>query len=276
MDLGQTLHEGGCVVKQHNGERRVVVIIGGTGGIGLESARKFAEQGNAVVVMGREPEQIPTAVDGIRERAMAPDDIVGVSGDASNREDVSKVFRMVSERFGHLEALVHVAGVSGRRWGDGPLDACTDEAWDMVMQNNLRSVFLSNQHALRMMKAQQAGAIVNVSSILGMVGTQDHFCTHAYSASKGAIISMSRAAAVYYARDHIRINTVCPGLLDTPMSQRAVNDPTIRQALTVYQPLEPHVGYPQDVAEAILFLVSSSARFITGIVLPVDGGWTAQ
>jgi NAD(P)-dependent dehydrogenase (short-subunit alcohol dehydrogenase family) len=87
---------------------------------------------------------------------------------------------------------------------------------------------------------------------------------------------LSRSAAVYYAKDGIRINAVCPGLLDTPMSQRAVNNEEIREALTYYQPLAPHVGYPQDVAAAVAFLVSDEAKFITGIALPIDGGWLAQ
>ena len=261
---------------QRKNEGNVAVIVGGTSGIGLETACRFAELGDSVVIMGREPEKMSTAVAAVKSRANPSADVIGVHGDASGRMDVSRVFQATMDHFGRVDILVHVAGVSGRRWGDGPLDECTDEAWDSVMQNNVKSVFLSNQHALRIMKIQQSGAIVNVSSVLGMVGTADHFCTHAYSASKGAIIALCRSAAVYYAKDHIRVNTVCPGLLDTPMSQRAVNDPVIRQALTVYQPLAPHVGYPQDVAEAILFLASANAKFITGIELPVDGGWTAQ
>lgn len=257
-------------------ERDVVVIIGGTSGIGLETACRFAVQGASLVVMGKDANKTMPALVEIKAHSTNPDSVIVLEGDAGVRSHVENVFEETLQRFGKVNVLVHVAGISGRRWGDGPLDECTDEGWDVVMQNNLRSVYLSNQYALRIMKKQQSGSIVNVSSVLGMVGTQDHFCTHAYAASKGAIISMSRSAAVYYAKDHIRINVVCPGLLDTPMSQRAINDQVIRQALTEFQPLEPHVGYPHDIAEAILFLASDSARFITGISLPVDGGWTAQ
>lgn len=144
------------------------------------------------------------------------------------------------------------------------------------MNTNVKSVYLTNHFALQMMQDQKSGSIINISSVLGIVGAQAHFTTHAYAASKGAIISLSKAAAVYYAKDNIRINVVCPGLLDTPMSQRAINDEIIQEALTHFQPLAPHVGYPEDVANAILFLASDSARFMTGVVLPVDGGWTAQ
>lgn len=144
------------------------------------------------------------------------------------------------------------------------------------MRDNLDAVFRSNRAAVRLMKQQEAGSIINVASILGLVGVQDHFVTHAYATSRGAVIALSRSMAVYYAQFGVRVNCVCPGLLDTPMSQRAVRNPAIREALEFHQPLAPHIGYPTDVAQAILFLAGEEARFITGTTLPVDGGWTAQ
>ncbi|MGP4081603.1 SDR family NAD(P)-dependent oxidoreductase [Pseudalkalibacillus sp. R45] len=257
-------------------KEKVVLVIGGTSGIGFETAFRFVEQGATVLITGRSEERTIAAVEQLKNKFDGPSTILPLSGDATCSNDVEHIYEVILNEFGKLDVLVHVAGISGRKWGDGPLDECTEEGWDKVIQSNVKSVYLTNHHALKIMKKQQHGSIVNISSILGMVGTQEHFNTHAYAASRGAVISMSRSAAVYYSKDNIRINVVCPGLLDTPMSQRAVNDPIIRDALTYLQPLSPHIGYPEDVAEAILFLASDQSKFITGIALPVDGGWTAQ
>lgn len=255
---------------------KVALIIGGTSGIGLETARCFLQQGSDVAIVGRDEEKTGLAGKKLKAETEGDTEVLSVQGDATSSDDVERIFEETLERFGRLDILVHVAGISGRKWGDGPLDECTEEGWDVVMESNSKSVYLTNKHALSIMKKQKKGSIVNVSSILGLIGTQDHFCTHAYAASRGAVISMTRSAAVYYAKDNIRLNVVCPGLLDTPMSQRAINDSVIREALTFYQPLSPHVGYPDDVAKAIAFLASDEAKFITGIALPIDGGWSAQ
>ncbi|MFC5653819.1 SDR family NAD(P)-dependent oxidoreductase [Paenibacillus solisilvae] len=252
------------------------IIVGGTSGIGLAVAKNFLAKGLQVAVIGRDELKAQEAEAELTALASSPGQVQSFSGDASDRPAMEAIYQTLMEKWKTLDILVHVAGISGRKWGDGPLDECTEEGWNVVMNNNLTSVFHSNQLALRIMKRQRSGSIVNISSILGMVGAQDHFVTHAYAASRGAVISMSRSAAVYFAKDGIRINTVCPGLLDTPMSQRAINNEEIREALTYLQPLSPHIGYPQDVASAVAFLASDEAKFITGIALPVDGGWLAQ
>lgn len=252
------------------------IIVGGTSGIGLATAKIFVQQGMHVAVVGRDEQKGKSAEAELQALASVPGQVRSFACDASDRSSMETVYHTLLESWETLDILVHVAGISGRKWGDGPLDECTEEGWHVVMSNNVTSVYISNQLALRAMKRQKSGVIVNISSILGMLGAQDHFVTHAYAASRGAVIAMSRSAAVYYAKDGIRINTVCPGLLDTPMSQRAINSEEIREALTYLQPLAPHVGYPTDVAAAVAFLASDEAKFITGIALPVDGGWLAQ
>ncbi|KGE18731.1 SDR family NAD(P)-dependent oxidoreductase [Paenibacillus wynnii] len=257
-------------------DKKVVFIVGGTSGIGLSTAELFVKQGNIVIATGRSGPKMEEALVYLRQFQQDDNQVRVVSADAADRNAMEAVFQDIDNRYGRLDVLVHVAGISGRKYGDGVLDECTDEGWEVIMANNLKSVYLSNQLALQRMKAQNSGNIVNISSILGLVGTREHFTTHAYAASRGAVIQLTRSAAVYYSKYNIRMNVVCPGLLDTPMSQRAVKDEVILDALTYLQPLSPHVGYPEDVAEAVIFLASDSAKFITGVVLPVDGGWTAQ
>jgi meso-butanediol dehydrogenase/(S,S)-butanediol dehydrogenase/diacetyl reductase len=173
-----------------------------------------------------------------------------------------------------LDALVCAHGISGRSLGDGPVDTCTEEAWDGVLEANLRSTFVYCKQAIPLLRAAGGGAIVTVSSVLGLVGGDDDFATHAYAASKAGLIGLTRAMAVTYARDGIRCNVVCPGLIETPMSRRVQDDERIRARLAELQPLTGDFGTPEDVAQAALYL--ATAPFVTGAVLPVDGGWTAR
>jgi NAD(P)-dependent dehydrogenase (short-subunit alcohol dehydrogenase family) len=173
-----------------------------------------------------------------------------------------------------LDALVCAHGISGRRFGDGHVDTCTEEGWDTVLDANLKSVFLYAKHAIPALRANRGGAIVTLSSALGLVGGDDDFATHAYAASKAGVIGLTRAMAVTYAREGIRCNVVAPGLIATPMSERAQSDPAISARLPELQPLTGDFGSADDVAQACLYL--ATAPFVTGAVLSVDGGWTAR
>jgi NAD(P)-dependent dehydrogenase (short-subunit alcohol dehydrogenase family) len=173
-----------------------------------------------------------------------------------------------------LDVLVCAHGMSGRSLGDGPVDLCTEEAWDAVLDTNLRSVFLYAKRAIPTLRANGGGAVVTVSSALGLVGGDHDFATHAYAASKAGLIGLTRAMAVTYAGDGIRCNAVAPGLIATPMSARAQSDPAIRARLAQLQPLTGDFGTADDVAQACLYL--ATAPFVTGAVLTLDGGWTAQ
>jgi meso-butanediol dehydrogenase/(S,S)-butanediol dehydrogenase/diacetyl reductase len=200
-------------------------------------------------------------------------DVFGVDRDDADLTDEAQVAALVAQ-LSRLDVVVCAHGGSGRRFGDGPVDECTREGWDATLELNLTSVFLVCRHAVPVLRAGGGGAIVTVASVLGLVGGDRDFATHAYAASKGALIALTRSMAVTYAADGIRCNVVCPGLIATPMSARAQADPVIRARLGELQPLTGDFGRPEDVAEAVVYL--AGARFATGTVLTVDGGWTAK
>jgi NAD(P)-dependent dehydrogenase (short-subunit alcohol dehydrogenase family) len=258
------------------------LIVGGTGGIGRATAERFLAEGARVVVSGKSAEEARDALDQLGPIGLASAE----EADASDESSVVGLFdRAVGALGGRLDVLVHVAGISGRRFGDGPLDACTVEGWEAVMGVNARGAFLTNREAIRRMLAQTPletsgqgggarGSVVNVGSVLARSPAPHHFGTVAYAASKGAVESLTRAAAARYAADGIRFNLVAPGLIETPMATRAVADPAIRHYLATKQPIAGGPGSALDVAEAALYLASPEGRFVTGVVLEVDGGWS--
>lgn len=252
------------------------LIVGGTSGIGLASARRFLEEGARLVVTGR------TAAFATEEwafgRALGHSNIL--QAEVSDASSLAEAFRQaITLLGGRIDVLFHVAGISGRQFGDGPLHECSLDAWDRVLDTNARGVFLSNQLALRQMMVQEPdawglrGTIVNTGSVLAHSPSPRFFGTYAYAASKGAIRAMTLCAAARYAGDKIRFNLLSPALIDTPMSQRAVENPAIHAYLAVKQPLGEGAGLPSDCAEAALFLCEPSSRFLTGVELNVDGGW---
>jgi NAD(P)-dependent dehydrogenase (short-subunit alcohol dehydrogenase family) len=244
---------------------KVALITGAAGGIGRASVQRFLAEGASVAALDREAPPDGTWPAGAPVRPLAAD----VTQDA----DVAAAVGEVTAQFGRIDILFNVVGISGRRYGDGPVDACSEAGWETVLATNLKSVYLCCRHALPQMP--RGAAIINLASVLGLVG-DPLFATHAYAASKGGVIALTRAMAVTYAERGIRVNALCPGLIETPMSLRAQSDPAILARLPDLQPLTGAFGRPEDVAAAALFLASDDAAFITGAILPVDGGWTAR
>lgn len=246
------------------------LIVGGTTGLGRAAARRFLEEGAKLVIAARSPDKGAGAVAELHPLGA----VHYIACDAAIPEQVDRLFAEALAFLGGLDVLYHVAGISGRRHGDGPLHECTEEGWHATIEANLTSTFLTNRAAVRCFLHQDApGAILNMASVLAFAPAPCYFDTIAYTATKGGIISMSRLAAARYAPDGIRVNVLAPALIDTPMSSRAVNDPAIRHYLQTKQPLADGPGRPEDCSDAAVFLCSDAARFITGIVLPVDGGW---
>jgi meso-butanediol dehydrogenase / (S,S)-butanediol dehydrogenase / diacetyl reductase len=242
----------------------VALVTGAAGGIGGAAVTAFAAAGFRVLAVDRET---PSAAGD--EQVVVPH-----RADLVRDHDAAGAVAAAVERFGRLDAVACCHGGSGRRFGDGPVDECTEEGWDATLELNLKSVFLVCKHAVPALRGAGGGAIVTLGSVLGLVGGDRDFATHAYAAAKGAVVALTRSMAVAYAADGIRCNVVCPGLIATSMSERAQADPSIRARLPELQPLTGDFGRPEDVAEAVLHL--ATAPFTTGTVLTVDGGWTAR
>lgn len=254
---------------------KVTIVTGASSGIGRAAAERFAGEGAAVVMAARRPEPLEAAAREIQQTT-GNDAVIAVPADVSREDDAIAMVAAAVSAWGRLDGIFNAAGISGRRFGDGPAADCTLDGWNIVLETNLTSVFLCTKHALRVMEPQGSGSIVNLASVLGMVGGDEDFATHAYAASKGGIIAFTRAVASHYAPMGIRANVVAPGLIRTNMSLRAQENPGILAKLPHLQPLTGDFGEASDVAAAALYLLSDDARFVTGTVLPVDGGWTVR
>jgi NAD(P)-dependent dehydrogenase (short-subunit alcohol dehydrogenase family) len=250
---------------------KIAVVTGGASGIGRATALLFAQEGARVAIFDLDGAGGQQTIEEIQAQGGTA---IFVRTDVSVAREVEAAVKCTVEEFDRLDVIFNGAGLSGRKWGDGPAADCTEEAWDRVLAINLKSVFLGCKYAIREMLKTGGGAIVNLSSVLGLVGGDEDFATHAYAASKGGIISLTRSIAAYYAPRKVRANVICPGLIATPMSRRAQSNETIRSRLSDLQPLTGDFGQPSDVAQAALYLASDRASFVTGAVLTVDGGWT--
>ncbi|MGH7225804.1 MAG: SDR family NAD(P)-dependent oxidoreductase, partial [Gemmataceae bacterium] len=206
------------------------LIVGGTGGIGLAAGQRFLDEGASLLLAGLPEPDPQSSLGRLRLDGDSPSRVWATSVDATVAEQVEQLFAQARKLLGGLDVLYHVAGGSGRRWGDGPLHECSDEGWQATLNTNLTSTFLTNRAAVRCFLQQGgAGAILNMASVLAFSPAPRYFDTCAYTASKGGIISMSRLAAARYAPHGIRVNVLAPALIDTPMSRRAVSDTAIRQ-----------------------------------------------
>lgn len=245
---------------------RIALVTGGGGGIGGAVCARLRAGGAAVVAVDRDGARLPPPGPGLHP----------VLADVATTDGCASCVAAALERFGALHILVNAAGGSGRRAGDGPVDACTDEGWEHVLAGNLGSVFRMCRAAIPALLRSGGGSIVNVASVLGLVGGGELFATHAYAASKAGVIGLTRAMAVHYAPRGLRVNAVCPGLTDTPMASRALADTATAAHVARMQPLLSGAASADQIAAAVAFLASEAASAVTGAVVPVDGGWTAQ
>lgn len=246
------------------------IVVGGTTGMGLAAALTLKDNGANILVVGRNLESCENA-----GKILGGDSIV-LSGDATDPETIRQAIESAHNAFGGITGLFHVAGGSGRKWGDGPLDQIPLEGWNKTIELNLTSLMISNKAIIDyFLEHKTSGVILNMSSVLGYSPSPKYFATHAYAAAKSAIIGFSRSIAAYYAKNDIRVNVIAPSLFITPMSKRASEDERILDFLRTKQPLDGgRPGRPEDINNAVLMFLHPSSGFITGQVLGVDGGWT--
>jgi NAD(P)-dependent dehydrogenase (short-subunit alcohol dehydrogenase family) len=241
-----------------------IAIITGSTGIGGATAKLFASHGAKLVVVGRSKENL--------EHLSKEISFLPIALDLSQAGAGKTVVEETMQHFGRVDYLINVAGISGRKFGDGPVHEASDEGWDIVMDTNAKTTFSLCREALKPMMQQHSGSIVNMASVLAYAPNPDFFATHAYAACNGARIALTKSMASYYAPYGIRVNAVAPGLIATPMSQRAQTNPDILHYLEKRQPITGKPGTSEDVAEGILYLATSP--FITGVVLEIAGGWS--
>lgn len=246
------------------------IIVGGTSGMGLSTALALQEKGAKVLVIGRNKETC------IKAQVLLHKDNLTVAGDATNPKTIETAIELAHTSFGSITGLFHVAGGSGRKFGDGPLDQMTLEGWNKTFELNLTSLMLSNKAIVNyFLENNVPGNILNMGSVLGYSPSPKYFVTHAYAAAKSAIIGFSKSIASYYATKNICVNVLAPSLIETPMAKRAVEDDDIQAFLKTKQPLDGgRPGRPEDINNAALLFLAPSSNFITGQVLAVDGGWT--
>jgi NAD(P)-dependent dehydrogenase (short-subunit alcohol dehydrogenase family) len=246
---------------------KVAIITGAASGIGAETVRLFLEAGANVVAVDR---QTPPVAAALVQRFAGQ--LRGLPGDVADETTAKAFTDEALSAFGRIDILVNNAGIAVIK----PLHEHTPEEWDRVMNVNVKSIYWGARHVIPVMKRQGGGVILNtgsISSVAGMLGQG------AYAPSKGAVVQMTRQMAVEYAADHIRVNAVCPGTVDTPLVRKAAADSgdaaAFMKRLGDGHPIG-RIAEPVEIAHFFRFLASDDARFITGAVLMIDGGYTAQ
>jgi NAD(P)-dependent dehydrogenase (short-subunit alcohol dehydrogenase family) len=251
---------------------KVALVTGGGSGIGEAATLLFAREGARVVVSDY---SLSRAADVAQRIRTAGGEVLAVAGDVSVSEDALKMVQVAVDGFGRLDVLVNSAGVTARN-ALGP-DASPEEVWDRVIEVNLKGSYLVSWHAVPEMKRSGGGSIVNLSSIMGLVGYPRGMGGgfNPYPASKGGIVQLTKSLAIDLAPDGIRVNCVCPGFTETRLTEALLSDADTKQTLEARHPMG-RLGQPEEIAYAALYLASDEASFVTGTSLAVDGGYTAQ
>lgn len=239
---------------------KVAIVTGGASGIGLATVKKLLEEGASVAMVDLN-ENVEAMARELGEKCL------GIKCDVSKEEEVVSCVNKTKEQFGHIDYLVANAGIGG---GPNKPHEVSMEEWNKVVAVNQTGVFLMNKYVIKEMLENKQGVIVNTSSMYGLVGATSSF---AYSATKGAITQMTRSLALTYARDNIRVNAVAPGYVDTPILAMVPQD--MKDLMAKQLPMG-RLGKDLEIANLICYLLSEQSTFMTGAIVPIDGGYTAQ
>lgn len=260
-------------IKPHNdfmpqaGQRlagKIAIVTGASRGIGAATARLFAREGASVVLASRNEDEMLQLVNEIKAGG---GEALAVQTNVADAISVEALINRTVEVYGRLDIAVNNAGIAG---GNRPLAETPEEVFDQVIAINLKGVFLALKYELAAMQAGGGGAIVNMSSTVGLIGNGAGIAP--YIASKHGVVGLTKAAALEYARQNIRVNAIAPGTTRTPVNERWIGDPQISQRITGGIPLG-RIAEAPEVAEAALWLCSDAASYITGATLAVDGGY---
>ena len=243
---------------------KVALITGAGRGIGAATAQLFAQEGAAVVLAARNADEVNQVADAI---TAAGGTALAVATDVANADAMSALVTQTLATYGRLDVAVNNAGVA---LGNKPLTEVSEEMFDQTITVNLKGVFLALKYEIPAMLASGGGAIVNMSSTVGLVGSGAGIAP--YIASKHGVVGLTKAAALEYAAQHIRVNALAPGTTATSVNEHWLGNPQIRERIMTTIPMR-RIGEPRDVAEAALWLCSDAAAYLTGVILPVDGGF---
>ena len=238
------------------------IITGGGSGIGLACTKLFCNEGAQVAIIGRREDRLKSAAKTIG------DQVLTIAGDLKNSNDLNRLVSETLNKFGKIDIVVNNSGV----FAGSPIHETRDEEWDTIMNTNMRCVFQLTKRVLPYMMEQKGGTFVHISSILGLIAVPG---VSAYNVSKGALLQFSRSLAMEYGPIGIRSNAICPGLVKTEMTEELMKDKDLMKEWSKDYPIG-RFGVPEDIANACLYLASNESSFVTGVALPVDGGFTAH
>jgi NAD(P)-dependent dehydrogenase (short-subunit alcohol dehydrogenase family) len=256
-------------------EGRVAIVTGSTYGIGEATAKVLADEGATSIITGRTVEEGERVAEEIRTAGGTAE---YYSLDVTDEKRVAEVVKGVYEKHGKINVLVNNAGIAGP---NKPIHEYTRKEWERVFDVNVTGAFLCSKYVVPFMKKSGGGSIIYISSIYGIVGAQD---VPAYHATKAANRIMAKTGALFYAKDNIRVNSIHPGFIWTPMVENflkgqseksGVSVEELRKGLDSEHPIG-HIGEPNDIAYGVLYLVSDEAKFVTGSELVIDGGYTTR
>ena len=245
---------------------KIAVVTGASSGLGVQMATAFARQGANLVILARRVERLEEFAEKLRNEYKV--EVLPLKCDVTSTDDINAAAEAAEKEFGRVDILLNCAGSSKDK---GVVDM-TDDEWDFTIATDETSVFKMTRAFARIMQKNKYGRIINIASMYGLVGnTEIH--TVAYHASKGAVVNFTRAVAAELATDGITCNAICPGYFETELTKAVLDTPSFQEFAKTHVPMQRY-GKPGELDAAAVFLASDEARYVTGAILPVDGGYT--